>query len=187
VGRLRIVAGALKGRKIEVPARASLRPTADRVREALFNILQAHVAGARVLDAYCGTGALGFEALSRGAAQATFIDADREILDSVRSTAQDFGVADRCVFMLGAAGLLLRRRAVCGPFDLIVADPPYASGDGAEFLGLVPSVLAPGGTVVIERDRREPPPLPGPTVLGHVRTAQYGRTCLDFFRSEPGG
>jgi len=186
VGRLRIVAGELKGRRIDVPAHAGLRPTADRVREALFSILHDRVSGARVLDAYCGSGALGFEALSRGAARATFIDADREIVSCVRSTALRLGVEPSCEFLLGRVVPLLRSRVVAGRFELILADPPYASGEGAEFLATAGPLVADGGTIVIERDRREPP-APAPGGLGLVRTASYGRTCLDFFGPSPGG
>lgn len=181
-GRLRIVAGELKGRRIELPPEASFRPTADRVREALFSILGTSVREARVLDAYCGSGALGFEALSRGAAHVVFVENDRRALDALHATAARLGVSPRSVVHAGPAVAALESRALAGPFDLVLADPPYGSGEPARFLPWAGRVLAPGGTVVVERDRRDAT-VSGGGMLVCCRTAGYGRVRLDFYRS----
>jgi 16S rRNA (guanine966-N2)-methyltransferase len=179
VGHLRIIAGELRGRRIAVPPGVGVRPTADRVREALFSILGPTVRGARVLDAYAGSGALGFEALSRGAARATFIEAERRALSTLRANAAELGVAERCTVHPGRVIDLLRRGAVAGPFDLVFADPPYEGSEAAPFLALAAGVLAESGVVLLERDsRRVAASADG---LDRSRTARYGRCCLDFY------
>jgi 16S rRNA (guanine966-N2)-methyltransferase len=180
VGFLRIIAGDQRGRRIAVPRGVSVRPTADRVREALFSILGTAVQDARVLDAYAGSGALGFEALSRGAAGATFLEADHRALRTIEASAEQLGLAGRCEFRHGRVVDLLRRGSIAGSYDLVLADPPYEAGEGGAFLVLVVGVLVEGGTVVLERDaRHEASAAPG---LDLARTARYGRCCLDFYR-----
>jgi 16S rRNA (guanine(966)-N(2))-methyltransferase RsmD len=185
VGSLRIIAGAQRGRRLSVPRGAAVRPTADRAREALFSILGARVRRARVLDAYAGSGALGLEALSRGAAAATFLEADREALRVVRANAAHLGVEASCTFRLGRAIDLLRRGEVAGPFDLVLADPPYDSGERDVFLARVGEVVTADGVIVLERDARREA-----ARAGHVacwRTARYGRCRLDFYRRSEEG
>jgi 16S rRNA (guanine966-N2)-methyltransferase len=183
LGYLRIIGGAHRGRRIAVPRGAPVRPTADRVREALFSILGGEVEGARVLDAYAGSGALGFEALSRGALRATFIEADRRAQITLRATAADLGVENRCEIRHGRAIDLLGHGAVTGPFDLIFADPPYGAAEAGPFLALAAEVLAGSGRIVVERDvGREAVAV---AELSRHRTAKYGRCCLDFYRRGP--
>jgi len=134
LGSLRIIAGAFKGRRIHIAAGSTTRPTAERAREALFSILGTSVRGARVLDAYSGSGALGFEALSREAAEVVFVESDPRAVRGLRETAESFGVSDRCVVIAGRVSDHLRGGAVQGQFDLILADPPYAAGDVERFL-----------------------------------------------------
>lgn len=179
MGHLRIIAGELRGRRIAVPPGAGVRPTADRVREALFSILGCAVRDARVLDAYAGSGALGFEALSRGATRATFIEADRRALRTMRANAAELGVAKRCTVHAGRVIDVLRRGDVAGPFDLVFADPPYEGTEAAPFLVLAASVLAENGVVVLERDSRKV--AAAADGLDRSRTARYGRCCLDFY------
>jgi 16S rRNA (guanine966-N2)-methyltransferase len=183
MGTLRIVAGELRGRRIRIPPGNRVRPTPDRVREALFDILGHDLSGLVALDACAGSGALGFEALSRGAASATFIEADRQVLAQVRDNAERLGVGPRCRFLGGRAEVLIGAGAAGGPFDLVLADPPYAEALGPPILAALPSVpstLRPGARVVLERDERFPAAT-GSSSLPLVRTARYGRTCLDFY------
>ncbi len=179
MGRLRIVAGELRGRLIEVPSGVTVRPTADRVREALFSILGARVCGASVLDAYSGSGALGFEALSRGAARVVFVEANRLVLAGLIHNAEKLHVRERCRFRAAGAAEWLAREAE-GEFELILADPPYGSGEGSRFLPRAAPHLAAGGTLVIERDGRDPQ-TPAPSGLSFSRSLRYGRMCLDFY------
>ena len=127
---LRIVAGEFRGRRIAVPSVPGLRPTGERVREALFSILAERPVGARVLDAYAGSGALGFEALSRGAAHVVFVESDPRAARGLEQTAAALGVADRCCVLRGRVDEVLGRGAARGPFDLILADPPWRAGEG---------------------------------------------------------
>jgi 16S rRNA (guanine966-N2)-methyltransferase len=181
-GQLRIIAGELRGRRLLVPETPGVRPTGDRVREALFSILGGHLAGGRVLDAFAGSGALGFEALSRGMDAAEFVEADREAAETVRANAAALGVAARCRVHHGDVLRLLRRGALPGPFALVLADAPWTEEVLPSFLTALAegAGLAPGATIVVERDARRSTP-PSPAGLRHVRTAGYGRTALDFF------
>ena len=185
VGRLRIISGELRGRRIDVPDLPGLRPTPDRAREALFSILVGDVPGARVLDAYAGSGSLGLEALSRGAAGAMFVERQRVAAEAIRRAVERFGLGGRCAIVEGDVGVVLERRGGAdGPFDLVLADPPYADAAERErFLhALVRSAaLAAGAIVVVERPARAQ--MPGaPAGLGHVRSARWGETASDFWR-----
>jgi len=182
-GRLRIIAGDLRGRRIRVPPGELVRPTPDRVREALFDILGQTLDGFRVLDLYAGTGALGLEALSRGAAHATFVEIDARVRSILAQNAAALGVAVRCRILAGGVLPLLERGAVGGPFDLVLADPPYHDASGGRLLSALAAgrLLAPGSRVVLQRDRRMPRAEAPGTGLAWHRTARYGRTSLDFY------
>jgi len=182
VGTLRIIAGELRGRRIRVPAGVAVRPTADRVREALFSILGERVRGASVLDAYAGSGALGLEALSRGAARVAFVEADRRVVAALRATIADLGLGDRVRLFPGRVLDLLRGGSLGGPFDLVLADPPYDADERGPFLDLVTAVLAPGGRVVVEREAGREGGRCERLVV--TRQARYGRCCLDFYAYE---
>src|SRR5690242_4698318 len=117
---LRITGGELGGRRIRAPRSRNLRPTTERVREALFSIL-GDVSGTRVLDLFCGTGALGIEAVSRGASEATLVDRKPQ---SARKNVEDLGLGER-VTVVGADGARFLRRAEPGSFELVLCDPPY--------------------------------------------------------------
>ena len=189
MGSLRIIAGEWKGRRIRVPAGPELRPTGERVREALFSILGERVAGARVLDAYAGTGALGLEALSRGAREVWFVEADLRAVQALQAAAVELGAGERGRVVRGEVVPSMRLGAVRGTFDLVFADPPWASDEIASFLpGLVRArLLAADGLLVVERGARgEPGPGP-PDALSLDRTAIYGDTALDFYSCAPSG
>jgi 16S rRNA (guanine966-N2)-methyltransferase len=125
---MRVVGGDLRGRPLFAPRGSGTRPTSDRVREALFSILDARyggVEGASVLDLFAGTGALGIEALSRGAASATFVESDERVLGVIRRNVASLGLSDRATVLRGDALRLSPSRLTRGPFSLLLADPPY--------------------------------------------------------------
>jgi 16S rRNA (guanine966-N2)-methyltransferase len=153
---MRIIAGEWRGRVIEAAPGQSTRPTADRVRETLFSMLASRLGSfedLRVADLFAGSGALGFEALSRGAALATFVESDAKAAAIIRRNAEKLRAADR-VRILGSSALALPRSE---PFDLILADPPYAPGSGTAVTKAVADAewLARGGWMSVETSRRE--------------------------------
>lgn len=178
----RIVAGAAGGRRLAVPPKGT-RPTADRVREALFSALEAalDLDGARVLDLYAGSGALGYEALSRGAALATLVESDRTAVKVLRDNATALALPGADVRPGKVAAVLATPPP--HPYDLVFADPPYAlpEGDLAAVLStLVEKDWTTDGTVVIvERDRRSGPPR-WPAALAPARSRRYGETELHW-------
>jgi 16S rRNA (guanine966-N2)-methyltransferase len=185
---MRVVAGLAKGRRLRVPAGRDIRPTADRVREALFNILRHDVAGARVLDLFCGSGAVAVEALSRGASTATLVDESAAAVATARDNLVASGFADRAHVVRSTA-----ERWAAGPaaaaFDLVFLDPPYAmSLDSISSLigRLVDGAhLAPQALVVVERGSdSEAPTFIGPLPL--VDNRRYGTTRLLFASAAEG-
>jgi 16S rRNA (guanine966-N2)-methyltransferase len=155
-GRIRIIGGRWRGRKLSVPDAPGLRPTGDRARETLFNWLQAHVAGARCLDLFAGTGALGLEALSRGAASAVFVERDRRLADALRDVGGGWPGGERMEVVETDAMRWLAeddRR-----FDLVFVDPPFSDGLQARVLAALVEGdhLATGARVYVEQDAREP-------------------------------
>jgi 16S rRNA (guanine966-N2)-methyltransferase len=157
---VRIIAGQFRGRSLEAPPGLATRPTADRVREALFSMFASRVGsfeGLRVADLYAGSGALGLEALSRGAEHATFVENDLKAQGIIKDNASNLGLTDR-MRIVGGSALALPRSE---PFDLIFADPPYAAGSGSAVVKAVAGAnwLAPGGWLSVETargDRVEP-------------------------------
>ncbi len=174
-GALRIVAGAAGGRRIDVPPGAGTRPTSDRVREAVFNALESlgAVAGARVLDGFAGSGALGIEALSRGAVHATFADTDPQAVEVVNQNLRALGLADRATVL---ARPVERSLAPGGPFDLVLLDPPYAYEGWGALLAELVGVVSDDAVVVIESDREVALP---PGLVG-IRSKTYGGTVVQF-------
>ncbi len=185
MGSLRIIAGELRGRRIEVPEGA-VRPTGDRVREALFGILGEAVQGAAVLDAYAGSGALGFESLSRGATHVVMIEADPRVARALSANVARFGLEGRIQVISAPVVETLKTDRAAGPFDLILADPPYDSDEIARFLPVAAGRLTPNGQVVVERASKGEAADPSGSGLERVRTARYGRASLDFYLPEPG-
>jgi 16S rRNA (guanine966-N2)-methyltransferase len=172
---VRIIAGTFKGRKLKAPDWDGLRPTSDRLRETLFNILAARVRGARVFDGYAGTGAVGLEALSRGAAHVVAVDADARAVRLMRENAGACG-AEGYTTERGDAAAALRARRGTAAFDLILLDPPYAVTDTAGVLDAAAACLAPGGVIVLERATRQEPQVPAS--LHRVRDVKSGDSSL---------
>jgi len=174
---VRIVAGAYGGRRLAAPRGGRTRPTADRVREALFSML-GPVADARVLDLFAGSGALGLEAVSRGAAEATFVDSSPAAVRAVRANLEALGI-DAEVRRADARAFLRNARAAGRQYDLVFLDPPYQrAGAVAEALaGDLAAVLAPQARIVVESDRRSPLELPLPLQVDR----RYGDTVIRIF------
>src|SRR5881275_2458556 len=153
---MRIVAGQWRGRTLTSPTWEGLRPTSDRLRETLFGIIGPSIVGARVLDGYAGTGAIGIEALSRGAAHVTFVDSDARALRLIDQNLKLCGLSDRHVIIRGRLGTsLLPASAI---FDLAVLDPPYDAPDLAAAVAAAAPLVAPDGVLVLEHARRRPAP-----------------------------
>jgi len=172
---IRIVAGELRGRRLAVAS--GVRPTTERAREALFSMLGESVRGARVLDAAAGSGALGFEALSRGAREVVFVEADRRTAAVLQANAAAVGRSERVRVLVRPVASFLRIDHPAG-FDLVFFDPPWADPVAGELEGLW-QALSPGGTFVVERGSGENP-WPGSPVEPESR--RYGTTALHIFR-----
>lgn len=174
-GALRIVAGAAGGRRIDVPPGTGTRPTSDRVRQAVFNALESlgAVDGARVLDAFAGSGALGIEALSRGARHATFADTDPSAVEVVRRNLTALDLAGAAQVITGPAE---RAVAAAAPIDLALLDAPYAFDSWDALLASLLPALAPDAVVVVESDRE----VALPDGLVGIRSRTYGGTVVQF-------
>ncbi len=176
--RLRITGGDLRGFRLAEAGGARLRPTSARVREAVFNVLAGRVEDAVLLDLFAGTGALGLEALSRGAARGVFVESHRGAARSIVQSLARAELAARGTVVRGALPGALD--SVEGPFDLIFLDPPYDSDRVEPTLAGLSVLLADGGTVVYEhRSRYNPPERPAGLVLTDRRV--YGDTAVAFF------
>jgi 16S rRNA (guanine(966)-N(2))-methyltransferase RsmD len=175
---VRIIAGRLKGRRLRAPTWDGLRPTSDKLRETLFNILAPRIEGARVLDGYAGTGAVGLEALSRGAASVTFVEKDRRALALIEENVTACGVKQGYTIERGDLVSALRRLSADARFDLILLDPPYDADNLREALEAAASRLEPGGLLVLERATRREPDVPG--TLARVRDVTSGDSTLTF-------
>jgi 16S rRNA (guanine966-N2)-methyltransferase len=177
---MRIIAGSLKGRVIQGPTGAGVRPTSDRLRETLFNVLRDRVEGARVLDGYAGTGAIGLEAISRGAAAVTFVERNRSALAVLRTNIAACGVTHVATVFAGDVGDAMRRAASDAPFELVILDPPYDVADLTEVLRDVEAVLSRQGVLVLEHARRRQAPdaVPG---LVRTRLLEAGDSALSFY------
>jgi 16S rRNA (guanine966-N2)-methyltransferase len=174
---VRIVAGRFGGRRLAAPRAAATRPTADRVREALFSVL-GDVGGARVLDLFAGSGALGLEALSRGAAEATFVDSSPAAIRAVRANLEALGLQAE-VRRADARAFLRAARTAGRQYDLAFLDPPYrrAAALAADLDRALPALLAPAARVVVETDRRAPLPLSLPL----LEERRYGDTLIRIY------
>ncbi len=173
---MRVIAGAYGGRELIAPRGTATRPTSDRVREALFSILD-DVSGARVLDLFAGSGALAIEALSRGAAEATLVDSSAAALAAIRRNLERLGI-DAVVHRARALDFLQRARGSSRQYDLVFLDPPYrhAGSLAAELSAALAPVLAPEARVVAESDRRSPLELE----LEQLDERRYGDTLIQI-------
>jgi 16S rRNA (guanine966-N2)-methyltransferase len=177
---VRIIAGEWRGRALQAPQGMTTRPTADRVRETLFSMLTSRLGtfeGLRVADLFAGSGALGFEALSRGAASVTFVERDSAAVTAIRANAAKLGATER-VQLLGGSALALPRSQ---PFDLVLSDPPYEQGSASKSVAAIVAAdwLAPGGWLSVESARGDPAD-PGPLTLEVER--DVGRARLTLMR-----
>ncbi len=184
---MRVIAGSAGGVPLFVP-KTDLRPTMDQVRAAVFSALGERVVGARVLDLFAGTGALGIEALSRGAASVVFVEKERRAVETIRRNLDKTRLAGPTATVQGAEvfAALARGWGVSGPFDLVFADPPYAvKKPGADDLGArlltdatLPTMLTPGGLLVLEKVPGQA--LPAEMTWQPIRQRRYGGTEVVF-------
>lgn len=182
----RIIAGAAKGRRLRVPPGTRTRPTSDRAREALFSALDAAIgpwAGLRVADLYAGSGALGLEALSRGAEHVLLVESDPRTAAVVRGNVAAVGLPGATVMTRPVEAVV--REPVAAPYDLVLLDPPYAT-PADDITVVLDSLitygwLAQDSVVVVERDRRSGPPT-WPDGLAPERARRYGEAVLHYAR-----
>ena len=176
---MRIIAGTLKGRRIDTPDWPGLRPTSDRLRETLFNVLAPRIDGATFLDAYAGTGAVGIEALSRGAGHVTFVEQDRRAAQLIEQNLARCGVKDRyAIIRAGFAGAAPR---LAGPFQILFLDPPYGAEELKDALEAAAPLVKSGALLIVEHARRDAAP---EHVGGLVRARELmqGDSALAFYR-----
>src|SRR3954468_1267063 len=181
---MRVIAGTLKGRRLKAPTWDGLRPTSDKLRETLFNILAPRIAGARFLDGYAGTGAVGIEALSRGAAAVTFVDSDRRAETLIAENLRHCGVEDGYAIIRASVARAIDQldAAAFGPyelFDIVWLDPPYDELADT-VIAAADKLIAPGGVLVLEHARRRPVPDTAGR-LARVRQVTGGDSMLSFF------
>lgn len=183
---MRVIGGAAKGRRLLAPKGQGVRPTADRVKESLFNILPRDLSGMTVLDLFAGTGNLSIEALSRGAAHALLIDASARSAAAIKANLHRLGFEAQSKVWIAPVNRSLRSLARRNEtFDYVFLDPPYDQGLATRSLELIGqcNLLRDGGTVIIEHSAREPvKPLYGSLQLHDQR--RYGDTLLSFYKSQ---
>lgn len=195
---MRVIAGSARGRRLVAPSGRDVRPTGDRVREALFSVLADVVPAAHVLDLFAGSGALGIEALSRGAAQAVFVERDPRAVEAIERNLAATGMQEHAVVRREDTAAFARRphmprtdlRGADAGYDLVLCDPPYAFPLPAVYQLVealhVAGALACDAVVVIERDRRDPElDTPPPAFLASGRRRTYGDTVLLTLRVDP--
>lgn len=183
---MRIVAGSVGGRRLAVPPGDRTRPTSDRAREAMFGTLAAllDLDGIRVLDLYAGSGAVGLEAVSRGAGHALLVESDARAAATARDNARTLGLADRVTVRRTTVARFLAGPDGDGPWDLVFADPPYALADAAlaaELAALAPR-LAPGAVLAVERASRGAGPR-WPRGVEPLKERRYGEGTLWYGRA----
>jgi 16S rRNA (guanine966-N2)-methyltransferase len=178
---VRIIAGSRKGARIFAPKGAETRPTGDRVREAAFNLI-GPVDGAAVLDLYAGSGAMGLEALSRGAERAVFVESDREACRTIDRNLDKLRLTGATVLCRDAAQALAAESAAGRRYDLVLVDPPYRMFSSLQNLlsRYLPALLGEHGLVVVETDAREEPELP----LAKRTSRRYGSARLTVFEHD---
>jgi 16S rRNA (guanine966-N2)-methyltransferase len=180
---MRIIAGSRKGARIFAPKGLDTRPTADRVREAAFNLLGPGAADdATVLDLFAGSGAMGLEALSRGAAHTTFVESDRDACRAINRNLDKLGLDNATVLCQDALTALRADARLGTRYDLVLVDPPYRrfSSLQNELIRHLPEIVAPGGALLIETAADEEPELP----LTKLKSRRYGAARLTLFEHE---
>jgi 16S rRNA (guanine966-N2)-methyltransferase len=181
---MRIVGGTLKGRRLQSPRWEGLRPTSDRLRETLFNVLAPRIQGSRVLDGFAGTGAVGIEALSRGAAHVTFVESDRRAIALIEANLAHCGIADRyAIIRVRFAGTA--RPPDGGSFDIIFLDPPYGAQQLREAFDTAVPLVEEQTLLVIEHARRDAAPDSTGSVV-RMRVLTSGDSALAFYSRQSG-
>ena len=176
---MRIITGRLKGRRLKAPDGMDVRPTSDRLRETLFNVLAGTLEGARVLDAFAGTGAIGLEAWSRGAASVTFVEQNDRALKTLKENVDHCGIGDACVIIRGD----FRTVPIAPPlFDLVVLDPPYRIADLDAVTARASEFVGEGGRLVLEHGRRHESPEQAGRLMRY-RVLVAGDSALSFYAS----
>ena len=176
---MRVIAGEFRGRRLKAPSWEGLRPTSDRLRETLFNVLAPRIQGARVLDAFAGTGAVGIEALSRGAAHVTFVERDPRAAALVEGNLRALGVADR--YAIIRAGFAVAAPRLSGPFDVMFLDPPYGADELAGALDAAAPLATHDTLLIVEHATRDAAPAAvGPLV--RTRELKQGDSALAFYQ-----
>ena len=178
---MRIIAGERKGHTIFAPRGRETRPTSDRVRENVFNIVAPWVDGARVLDLYAGSGAMGLEALSRGAAGVLFVESDPDAVRAIERNLDKLRLTGATVLRLEATTALAQEAAAGRKYDLVLVDPPYAMTNFDSLARYLPRVLADDGLIVFESSKRIEPDLPA---LAVRTTRAYGSTRVTVFEHQ---
>lgn len=190
---MHIIGGLYRGYRLQMPKGKRTRPTASRLRESLFNICQNFIDGVHILDLFAGSGAVGFEALSRGAAFATFVESDREAFNCIKKNASHLNVENRCQFLYGDAFTMLKkleRKQLS--YEVIYADPPYGSSlkdeqavqlFSTEVISWVDRhhLLTSGGSLFVEEDAQYSPQPPLLTTLNLRSSRRYGQSILQHY------
>jgi 16S rRNA (guanine966-N2)-methyltransferase len=176
---VRVIAGRFKGRRLKTPDWIGLRPTSDKLRETLFNVLAPCIEGARVLDGFAGTGAIGIEALSRGAAHVTFVEHDRRAIALIEANLAACGAGPVYNVVQGDVVPALKNGSAA--FDLILLDPPYELHPISPTLEAAAARLTADGLLVLERATRRDPDFPA--TLTRVRDVKSGDSTLTFFEN----
>ena len=177
---IRVIAGQWRGRKLRTPDWTGLRPTSDRLRETLFNILAPRLEGARVVDAYAGTGAVGIEALSRGAAFVTFVEQDSRATTLIESNLRSLGITNR--YAIIRAGFAVAVERLAGPFDIVFLDPPYGAAALTDALAAGARLIAGPALLVVEHATRDAAPEKTESLV-RTRELTQGDSALAFYRS----
>jgi 16S rRNA (guanine966-N2)-methyltransferase len=184
---MRVTGGSERGRQLKVPSGSSVRPTSDKVKQALFNILGERVAGSVFLDLFAGAGGIGIEALSRGAERVMFVDMSRDSLGVVKQNIEELGFRNRAEAVLSQAEVFLKKPT--GPYDIVFLDPPYAE-EMQPLLELLAGagILKPDSIVIAEHFKKQPSPENAGCLILY-RATRYGDTVLAFYKftnQEPG-
>jgi 16S rRNA (guanine966-N2)-methyltransferase len=177
---MRVTGGIGRGRRLKVPSGSRVRPTSDKVKQALFNILGARVTDSVFLDLFAGAGGIGIEALSREAARVTFVDASRESLLAIRQNIEQMGFDDRAEVVQAKAESFLKKPS--GLYDIIFLDPPYAEPMALLLEAIAGSgIVKPDSIIIAEHFKKQPSPEHAGALMLY-RQAQYGDTVLAFYK-----
>ena len=180
---MRIIAGKLRGRKLIAPPGRKVRPTGDRMKESIFSALGEACKGARVLDLFAGSGALGLEALSRGAASVTFVEKNRAVIASLEENVRLLGVEADCEIICADVFPFLEKLNKGDDFDLVLADPPFASGFAGRVFSWWLQSCCRSSILVLECPENEIS-LPGDIPVRELKTARFGQSTYSIYLAE---